>query len=92
MLQVGKGSRENGSDLPAKFEYMLYRYILRSSYPPLSPDFNILIPIEFCKAHTANRHAVVKLIFADELANVRREGFRTPKTTQRFRAFSGFSG
>ena len=31
------------------------------------------------KAHTANRHVVMKLTFVHKLTNVLREGFRTPK-------------
>ncbi len=40
----------------------------------------------------ANRHAVMKLTFADRLAYVRGEGFRTPETTLPFKALSGFHG
>ncbi|MEW8072637.1 MAG: recombinase family protein [Candidatus Thiodiazotropha sp.] len=39
-----------------------------------------------------DRHAVLKLTFADRLAYVRGEGFRTPKTTLPFKALAGFSG
>ncbi|MCU7829137.1 MAG: recombinase family protein [Candidatus Thiodiazotropha sp. (ex Myrtea sp. 'scaly one' KF741663)] len=38
-----------------------------------------------------DRHAVLKLTFADRLAYVRGEGFRTPKTTLPFKALAGFS-
>ncbi|MBT3043385.1 MAG: recombinase family protein [Candidatus Thiodiazotropha sp. (ex Codakia orbicularis)] len=39
-----------------------------------------------------DRHAVLKLTFADRLAYVRGEGFRTPETTLPFKALAGFSG
>lgn len=38
------------------------------------------------------RHAVMKLTFADRLAYVRGEGFRTPETTLPFKALGGISG
>jgi site-specific DNA recombinase len=38
-----------------------------------------------------DRHAVLKLTFADKLSYVRGEGFRTPKTTLPFKALSGLS-
>ena len=40
----------------------------------------------------ADRHAVMKLTFADRLAYIRGEGFRTPETTLPFKALGGFSG
>ena len=39
-----------------------------------------------------DRHAVMKLTFADRLAYVRGEGFRTPETTLPFKALGGFCG
>ncbi len=39
-----------------------------------------------------DRHAVMKLTFADRLAYVRGEGFRTPETTLPFKALGGISG
>ena len=39
-----------------------------------------------------DRHAVMKLTFADRLAYVRGEGFRTPETTLPFKALGNFSG
>ena len=39
-----------------------------------------------------DRHAVMKLTFADRLANVREEGFRTPETTLPFKALGSFCG
>ena len=38
-----------------------------------------------------NRHAVIKLTFADRLSYVRQEKFRTPETTLPFKALSGFA-
>ena len=39
-----------------------------------------------------DRHAVMKLTFADRLAYVRGEGFRTPETTLPFKALGSFCG
>ena len=39
-----------------------------------------------------DRHAVMKLTFANQLSYVRGEGFRTPETTFPFKALSDFSG
>ena len=42
--------------------------------------------------HMADRHAVMKLTFADKLGYVRGEGFRTPETTLPFKALRSISG